>query len=317
MKSNYDLMKIRSIAANNDRQRNQMVKDKQKSFQKALLYSYQAAWVKKDSDKDEGWVRALINPDKVKFDYDEKIISIDYAYEYGPGTTFQWPRGSQQHWIILKQEETEIAYFRGNIRRCQLIETADPDNKDKKHQVWAAIRGPVETKINTIQKAGIVADVPNHSLDIYMPLTDDNKRIFSRYKRFEFAGQIWKVNATDWISTPNILEVVAVEDYECHGDETLIDVVDPNMEMEPDEYQIIGNVFTKPLIEEHFTAQSGVQSTWSITLPAEKNKEVDDVLEWKILDDGSIQVTWTAMISGSYILHYGMLEKTIIVESLF
>jgi hypothetical protein len=33
--------------------------------------------VKKD-EPDAQWVLALINPDKVKFDYDEKIISIDW-----------------------------------------------------------------------------------------------------------------------------------------------------------------------------------------------------------------------------------------------
>lgn len=316
MSSNYDLMRLRSIAANNDRQRNQMVKDKQKSFQRALLYSYQAAWVKKDGSPDEGWVRALINPDKVKFDYDEKIISIDYAYGYGPGTTFEWPCRSQQHWIILKQEITEIAYFRGNIRRCQLIEAEDPDTKEKV-QIWAAIRGPVETKINTIQKNVTTADVPNLSLDIYMPLNEENRKLFNRYCRFHFMDRTWKVNATDDISTPNILEIVAVEDYECHHDELLVEVVDPNMEMEPDEYQIIGETFTKPLVEQIFTVQCGRKDSWSISLPAEKNKELADVLDWHINDDDSITVTWTAMTSGSYILHYGMLEKTVIVESLF
>jgi len=55
---------------------------------------------------------------------------------------------------------------------------------------------------------------------------------------------------------------------------------------------------------------------WSITLPAEKNKEVDDVLEYQITGN-KITVKWTAMVSGSYILHYGPLEKTIIIESLF
>ena len=46
-------------------------------------------------------------------------------------------------------------------------------------------------------------------------------------------------------------------------------------------------------------------------------EEIKDVLKYNVLEDGSIDVTWTAMISGSYILHYGMLEKTIVVESLF
>jgi len=51
-------------------------------------------------------------------------------------------------------------------------------------------------------------------------------------------------------------------------------------------------------------------------LPASKNKEVEDVINYTVVDN-TITITWTAMISGSYIVHYGDLEKTVIVESLF
>ena len=36
--------------------------------------------------------RALINPDKVKQDYDDKIISIDHMAKYEPGDVFEWKR---------------------------------------------------------------------------------------------------------------------------------------------------------------------------------------------------------------------------------
>ena len=73
----------------------------------------------------------------------------------------------------------------------------------------------------------------------------------------------------------------------------------------------------KPLTKQNYTVIGPPNLKWSITLPASNNKEIKDVLKYNILEDGSIDVTWTAMISGSYILHYGMLEKTIVVESLF
>jgi len=56
-----------------------------------------------------------------------------------------------------------------------------------------AIRGPVETKINSIQKAGIVADVPNLSLVFYIKNTERNIKLFDRYCRFAFAGKYWEV----------------------------------------------------------------------------------------------------------------------------
>ena len=149
MLTNLDLFKMRAMAANNDRQIDRMVLDKRKSMHRALLYSYQAAWVKKDNDENAEWVRALMNPDKVKFDYDEKIISIDWEHGFEPGDTFEWGKDTGSHWIILKPEDTELAYFRANCRRCKYLVAVDPETH-KEYGQWMAIRGPVETKINTI-----------------------------------------------------------------------------------------------------------------------------------------------------------------------
>lgn len=291
--------------------------DRLKGFHRALLYSYQAAWIKRDNDPSAEWVRALINPDKVKFDYDEKIVSVDFEHGFAPGDTFEWGKDTGSHWIILKTEDTELSYFRANIRRCKELLMKDCETGETYSQ-WCAIRGPVETKINTIQKVGIVADVPNMTLDIYMRDNEINRRNFKRYSNFEFDGYFWKVQAPDHISTPGILEVQAEEDYDCKHGEYIIEVVDPNPEVAEEDNVIEGNVFTKPLQTERFVPKSIIRNaTWSITLPADKNKEVEDVLKYTEYNDGSIEVKWTAMLSGSYILHYGPLEKTVIVESLF
>ena len=86
---NLNLLKLRAKHANNDRQHDRMVKDKLRSLHRALLYSYQTAWIKKDGVEDADYVRALINPDKVKFDYDEKIVSVEYEHGFEPGDTFE------------------------------------------------------------------------------------------------------------------------------------------------------------------------------------------------------------------------------------
>ncbi len=307
---------MRARAANNDRQHDRMVLDRKRSMHRALLYSYQAAWVKKDQDENADYVRALMNPDRVKFDYDEKIISIDWEYNFAAGDTFEWGRGTNSHWIILKPEITELAYLRANVRRCKYLTAKDPETGVTFSQ-WAAIRGPVETKINTIQKAGIVADVPNLTLDIYMQDNEVNRRTFERYQNFEFNGRFWKVQAPDSTSTPGILEIVAEEDYDCKHSENLIEVVDPNPPVIANRNHIIGDTFAKPLEAKTFMPRLAMRDyKWSITLPAERNKELDDVLEYK-LEGNNITVTWTAMISGSYVLHYGPLEKTVLIESLF
>ena len=61
--------------------------------------------------------RALINPDKTKQDYDDKILSIDYGI-LELGDVFKWV-GTNTHWIIYLQALTEDAYFRGEIRLCK------------------------------------------------------------------------------------------------------------------------------------------------------------------------------------------------------
>lgn len=312
---NLNLLKLRAKHANNDRQHDRMVKDKLRSLHRALLYSYQTAWIKKDGVENADYVRALINPDKVKFDYDEKIVSVEYEHGFEPGDTFEW-KNTGTHWIILKQEMTEIAYFRGNIRRCQELLITDPETGNKVN-IWAAVRGPVETKLNTIQKAGLVANVPNMTLQLYIPKTEQNMRLFERYVTFEFGGRFWQIVAPDTISTPGIIEIPAVEDYECHHSDLLVEVVDPNPPVEEYEDTIEGETFVKPLEQSIYTVTSyNPNFNWIVTL-ASDNKDVEDTVEWEIREDGSIAVTWISMVSGSYILKYGNLEKTIIVQSLF
>nr|DAT10083.1 MAG TPA: hypothetical protein [Caudoviricetes sp.] len=75
-----------------------------------------------------------------------------------------------------------MAYFRGDIRKCS-YEIAWKDD-DGEHKTHAAIRGPVETKINFIQKHGISVDEPNYSLNILMPKNEETLKYFTRYSKF-------------------------------------------------------------------------------------------------------------------------------------
>lgn len=136
-----------------------MIKDKYNSFLKSLKYSYQGCDVclvqphnlcLEDSLDYFPNYRALINPDKTKQDYDDKILSIDYKTLFGPGDVFHWI-GTDTHWLIYLQALTEDAYFRGEIRRCK-YKIKFKDKNGITCSTWAAIRGPVETQIDSIQK---------------------------------------------------------------------------------------------------------------------------------------------------------------------
>ena len=230
-------------------QQERMIKDKRRSLDHAVWYSYQGAKVIKTDATDRTPVRALINPNKLKMDYDDKIISVGYEYNFAPGTVFEWV-GTGTYWIVQLQDLTELAYFRGDIRRCR-YEIAWEDENGK-HKTYAAVRGPVETKINFIQKHGISVDTPNLSLNLYLPLSEDTKNYFKRYSKFYLQGDdtCWRVEATDWISSPGILEVVAVEYYANEFEDDIENgIVDGLIEEIPDpnpkDNEIIGETFIK------------------------------------------------------------------------
>lgn len=138
-------------------------------------------------------------------------------------------------------------------------------------------------------------------------------RLFERYVTFEFGGRFWQIVAPDTISTPGIIEIPAVEDYECHHSDLLVEVVDPNPPVEEHEATIEGETFVKPLEQSIYTVTNyNPEIKWIVELSSD-NKDVEDAVEWEIREDGSIAVTWISMVSGSYVLKYGELEKTIIV----
>ena len=56
-------------------QQNRMISGKLASLKRALLYSYQAATAILEDGRE---FRCLINPDKLKTNYDDKIISIPF-----------------------------------------------------------------------------------------------------------------------------------------------------------------------------------------------------------------------------------------------
>ena len=78
-------------------QQDRMIRDKRWSMNHALVFSYQGANVRKVDGNE--YVRALINPNKFKQDYDDKIISIGFEYNFKCGDVFEWV-GTNTHWLI-------------------------------------------------------------------------------------------------------------------------------------------------------------------------------------------------------------------------
>ena len=310
----HQAVKFRQAGGN--RQQERMIKDKRRSLDHAVWNSYQAAEVVKINAENRKPVRALINPNKLKQDYDDKIISIGYEYNFTPGTIFEW-LGTKTYWLIYLQDLTELAYFRGDIRKCS-YEIAWEDEQGK-HRTFAAIRGPVETKINFIQKHGISVDTPNYSLNILMPKNEDTLRYFKRYTKFYLQNDkvCWRVEAVDSISTPGIIEVTAVEYYanetEDNIEEGIVgglieEIKDPN---EGQAMSIIGETFIKVKKDYEFKFDGTLATKWYV------DKKYPVILIPNPNDPRKVTLRWTSSYSGQFELFYGDYHKTIVVESLF
>ncbi len=325
--SNLEMMRKRLEYQGGLDQESRMIKGKWWTLQRALKYSYQSCTVQKvqpfdkllslDSlsiDEKFSPYRALINPDKVKQDYDDKILSIDYDSNYNPGDVFTW-KNTDTYWIIYTQELTEDAYFRGEIRRCRyVINFRDKDGNE--YSTWAAIRGPVETQINSIQKNQERIDRPNLSLNILIPRNEHTLCAFDRYEEFLFAGRCWRVEASDSISMSNIIEINAEEDYINRDTDDIekelkngrIKITKPTIDS-----PIRGEGYIIPLVPEIYEVDEE-GGEWYI---AEKDAPVT-ICERTVT---SAKVTWNKMVKGDFTLQWvkgdKCLEKPIKVNSLY
>lgn len=304
-------------------QQERMIFDKRRTLDRAVLYSYQGALIVKDGVEDEKPFKALINPNKNKPDYDEKVLSVGYEYGIKPGDTFEWCN-TKTHWIVYLQDLTELAYFRGDIRRCS-YEISWLDENDELHKTYAAVRGPVETQIQFIQKHQISVDEPNHSLNIIMPRNKETLEYFRRYSKFYLQGTdegspkiCWRVEAVDWISTPGILEVNAEEYYINEEEDDVENGIVGALKVEPitpapDESSnvIEGENKIKPKLTYEYTYLGSENGTWYVDPNYPVSLEVNPEAKNKV------SIKWKSNLSGSFELKYGETEKLIKVESLF
>ena len=302
-------------------QQDRMIKDKRWTLDHATKYSYQAAKVKL-LDKAQ-IAKALINPNKLTQDYDDKILSLGYEYNFKPGDIFEWCNTNSK-WIIYLQDLDELAYFKGKIRRCR-YQVSWFDENNEIQTTYIAVRRPVETAINFIQKNQISVDNPNHSLNILMPKNEATLKYFRRYAKFYLQNNIegaekicWRVEAIDWLSTPGILEINATEYYANKDEDNIEEGIIGGLILEPEnpnkpeiERAIVGDTFIKPKKTYEYKYNGSENFDWFV------EKKYPVVIEEDPLDPKHIFLKWNNTYSGQFDLLYGELSKTIVVESLF
>lgn len=318
-----------------DPQQNRMIHDKRWTLDHAVKYSYQAAKIKR-VDVEQDTIPALINPNKLKQDYDDKVLSVGFEYKLQPGDVFEWCN-TDTKWLIYLQDLTELAYFRGDIRKCSYEVQWLDENGNLQH-TYLAVRGPVETKIDYIQKNGTSVDNPNYSINFLMPKTKETLSYFKRYARFYLQGLAegtpyvcWRVEAVDSISMQGVMSINAVEYYANKTEDDIENGIANGLknkengeeEIEPKLMKgallrsnagpsgassIVGEGRIRPNIVHTYTYIGADEAQWHIDAKAP--------VKYKI-NGKKIQIKWTKSFAGQINLSYGDNIRTIIVDSLF
>lgn len=292
-----------------------ILQSKLRSLEKALLYSYQGENI---TLADGRQFRCLINPDKLKPDYDNKILSIPFIstplnsdstekVEVGIkcGDIFHWDR-TNTDWLVYLRNYEEESYFRGELRRCKYEIDAGNGNIIK-----AYVRGPVETTIQWFQKGGIEYNEPNYTLQVMMPATEQNLEFFHRFAKVKVKGKTWEVQAIDDFSVDGILEVTLKEFFENKFEE-FADVVPEIVETDTSVPHIEGADFVEPystVVYKNMLCEGG---EWAIN-----NNRARIIAQ----DANSVTLEILAGRRGQFTLRYSIegldpIDKIITVESL-
>lgn len=199
-----------------------MNEDKLDALRKALVRSYQSATA---ILKDGREFRCLINPDKLKNQYDDKIISIPFEdvclnaervgtrteglVEIGmkPGDVFTW-KETNSDWLVFLQKLEETAYFRAEIRRCKY--TVDVDGTE--YKCYAA-RPSVNEIDWRVQKEKIWNDI-DYNLQMYITKDEKTEAFFHRFTVVKVNGKPWEVQAIDNMSSDGIIIMALKEWYQ-------------------------------------------------------------------------------------------------------
>ena len=318
--SGLEDLKIRLQYNGGYKQESRMQLDKLRTLKKALIYSYQAATAILEDGRE---FRCLINPDKNKLDYDDKIISIPYKdiclnkeksaektsqgeEEIGMkvGDVFTW-KETNTDWLVYLERLEEDAYFRAEIRKCN----NEIEINDKKYKVYT--HGPdVESILwHTRRGFGSWSDL-NYDLTMWVTKNEDTEAFFHRFNKIEIKGNPWEICAADFDSTPGLIEVQLKETFrntiadEKKAEEEALTPINP----EPGEEEqtlphIIGDTIVYPYDTKTYTIVNVNGGTWKLS-----NNKAKITAQ----TDSEVTIVITTSKSGSIDLIYNKDENDII-----
>lgn len=208
-------------------QEDRLINGKRWSITKPLLYSYQSVTislpVKPDFSETRDF-RALLNPNKLNMDYDNKILSIPYKdiqlnrpragktsagqvdTNIKCGDVF-YVKETDTYWLVYLQMLQERAYFRAEVRLCEQIVNI---NDVPYHVYW---KGPTQLTIDWKSKNGSIWNNLNYSAVMLITKDENTLEFFHRFAKIEIANEMWEVQAVNKDSGDGVIQVALEEAY--------------------------------------------------------------------------------------------------------
>ena len=240
--------------------------------------------------------QALINSDKLKPDYDRKILSVPFDAGLESGDVFQCLDDNTK-WMVYLPRLTETAYLHADIIRCRYQLTVN----DTVYNVY--FQGMTETDVPWRIKRGVNFNELNWSGTIFIKNNEETRDYFDRFSKIEIDGKPYEVEVVDRISVPGIIELEVLEDYS-NSIEKL-----PSVILTETDNNIIG--------KDHVMPGEQVSYTVPIELVNEDNS-------WVVAENDSVAITaqdqeyCTLLIDedaiGNFVLQYGNYTKEITID---
>lgn len=304
--SSLDNLKNRINYNGGAKQESRMNLDKLRSLKKALLYSYQSQTAILTDGRE---FRCLINHDKLKEDYDDKIISIPYKdiclnaedrvgktsegeQEIGMkvGDTFTW-KETDTRWIVIQEILEENAYFRATIRKAE--DEIIINGKTYYGYLGKWTRGTLwHTKgLNSWSEMG-------YEVVLYITRDETTEEFFHRFQKITIRDRLWEVQFVNDLSSETMLIVYMKETFTNEFDPVTNTTIEDNAETPEIEVPSVGSAAIKgldslyPFDKAIYTIENADNGTWAVS----------NASKVKIEDQTSQQVKITIITAKSGII---------------
>ena len=226
-----DNMRKRLSFVGGNPQQSRMIRDKLRSLKKALLYSYQAGTMVLEVENYEQPLefRCLMNPDKITFDIDRKMLSVPFKdvclnlprvgtttegeidIPIDCGDTFIW-KETNTRWLVTLKYLEELAYFRADVRKCFPF-PLEIDGKE----YWFASVGENEQIIEWLRKNHEEWNKLNYTRTLYIKRNPATLEYFKRFKVIKLPNilgelESWEVQAVSPNATEDVL-ILHIKEY--------------------------------------------------------------------------------------------------------